>query len=63
MFYIGNHLSASKGFAAMGRKEVELGGNTFAFLLEIQEEEKQKQSMKRILKSSLHMQKNTILEN
>ena len=31
MFYIGNHLSASKGFAAMGRKEVELGGNTFAF--------------------------------
>ena len=32
MFYIGNHLSASKGFAAMGRKEVELGGNTFAFL-------------------------------
>ena len=31
MFYIGNHLSASKGFAAMGRKEVELGGNTIAF--------------------------------
>ena len=31
MFYIGHHLSASKGFAAMGRKEVELGGNTFAF--------------------------------
>lgn len=31
MFYIGNHLSASKGFAAMGKKEVELGGNTFAF--------------------------------
>ena len=31
MFYIGNNLSASKGFAAMGRKEVELGGNTFAF--------------------------------
>ena len=31
MFYLGNHLSASKGFAAMGRKEVELGGNTFAF--------------------------------
>ena len=31
MFYIGNHLSASKGFAAMGRTEVELGGNTFAF--------------------------------
>ena len=31
MFYIGNHLSASKGFVALGRKEVDLGGNTFAF--------------------------------
>ena len=63
MFYIGNHLSASKGFAAMGRKEVELAAIHLHFLPEIQEEEKQKQSMKRILKSSLHMQKNTILEN
>lgn len=31
MFYIGSHLSASKGYAAMGKKAVELGGNTFAF--------------------------------
>ena len=31
MFYIGNHVSASKGFEAMGRKATELGGNTFAF--------------------------------
>ena len=31
MYYIGNHLSASKGFAAMGRAAVKLGGNTFAF--------------------------------
>lgn len=31
MFYIGNHLSASKGYAAMGKKAVELGGNVFAF--------------------------------
>ena len=31
MYYIGNHLSASKGFAAMGREAVKLGGNTFAF--------------------------------
>lgn len=31
MFYIGNHLSASKGYAAMGKQEEKLGGNTFAF--------------------------------
>lgn len=29
--YIGNHLSASKGYAAMGRAAVKLGANTFAF--------------------------------
>ena len=29
--YIGNHLSASKGYAAMGRMAVKLGANTFAF--------------------------------
>lgn len=31
MFYIGNHVSSSNGFAAMGKKTTELGGNTFAF--------------------------------
>ena len=31
MYYIGNHLSSSKGYAAMGRAAVKLGGNTFAF--------------------------------
>lgn len=31
MFYIGNHLSASKGYEAMGKQAVQLGGNTFAF--------------------------------
>jgi len=31
MFYIGNHLSASKGYEAMGKQAVELGGNVFAF--------------------------------
>lgn len=31
MFYIGNHLSASKGYEAMGKQIVELGGNVFAF--------------------------------
>ena len=31
MFYIGNHLSASKGYLAMGKQAVKLGGNTFAF--------------------------------
>ena len=31
MIYIGNHVSSSGGFLAMGEKELELGGNTFAF--------------------------------
>ncbi len=30
-YYIGNHLSSSGGYLAMGKKAVELGGNTFAF--------------------------------
>ena len=31
MIYIGNHVSVSKGYLAMGRHETSLGGNTFAF--------------------------------
>lgn len=31
MIYIGNHVSSSGGYEAMGKKAVELGGNTFAF--------------------------------
>ncbi len=31
MIYIGNHLSSTKGFLAMGKEAVKLGGNTFAF--------------------------------
>ena len=31
MYYIGNHLSASKGYEAMGKAALKLGGNTFAF--------------------------------
>lgn len=31
MIYIGNHLSSSKGFAAMGKAAQALGGDTFAF--------------------------------
>lgn len=31
MLYIGNHVSSSGGFEAMGKKATELGGNTFAF--------------------------------
>ena len=31
MIYIGNHLSASKGFYAMGTMALKLGGDTFAF--------------------------------
>ena len=29
--YIGCHLSASKGYKAMGKQAIELGANTFAF--------------------------------
>ena len=31
MIYIGNHLSASKGYLAMGKEATKLGGDTFAF--------------------------------
>ena len=31
MIYIGNHVSVSKGYLAMGKHECKLGGNTFAF--------------------------------
>lgn len=31
MIFIGNHLSSSKGFLAMGKEATKLGGNTFAF--------------------------------
>lgn len=31
MIFIGNHISVSKGYHAMGRHELALGGNTFAF--------------------------------
>ena len=31
MIYIGNHLSSSKGFEAMGKMAMKLGGDTFAF--------------------------------
>ena len=31
MINIGNHVSSSGGFFAMGKKELELGGDTFAF--------------------------------
>lgn len=31
MYYIGNHLPVSKGYAVMGEMALELGGNTFAF--------------------------------
>lgn len=31
MIFIGNHLASSKGFLAMGKAALKLGGNTFAF--------------------------------
>ena len=31
MIYIGNHVSVTDGYEAMGRHEISLGGDTFAF--------------------------------
>ena len=31
MIYIGSHISSSKGYRAMGKQAVRLGGDTFAF--------------------------------
>ena len=31
MLYIGSHISAAKGYAAMGKQALKLGANTFAF--------------------------------
>ena len=51
MFYIGSHISSSKGYAAMGRQAIRLGASTFAFFTrnprggkakEIKEEDVQK---------------------
>ena len=31
MIYIGNHVSVTGGYEAMGKEEISLGGDTFAF--------------------------------
>jgi deoxyribonuclease-4 len=31
MIYIGNHVSVTDGYEAMGKHELSLGGDTFAF--------------------------------
>ena len=31
MIYIGSHISAAKGYEAMGKQALKLGANTFAF--------------------------------
>lgn len=49
--YIGNHLSSAKGYEAMGKQAVRLGGETFAFLPEIQEVERQKRLSPRMWKN------------
>lgn len=49
--YIGNHLSSAKGYEAMGKQAVRLGGETFAFLPEIQEVERQKRLSLRMWKN------------
>ena len=51
VLYIGNHTSSSKGYAAMGRQMVKNGGNTFAFLPEIQEAVRRKRLIRQMWKS------------
>lgn len=60
MLYIGNHTSSSKGYAAMGRQIVKNGGNTFAFLPEIQEEEKPKTLIRRMCRHFCSWQRRII---
>lgn len=48
MIYIGNHLSSSKGFEAMGKAALKLGANTFAFSQEIQGAERRKRSIRQM---------------
>ena len=47
---IGNHLSASKGYAAMGKAALALDANTFAFFTR-NPRVRQKKSMKKMWKS------------
>lgn len=61
MLNIGSHISSSKGYYAMGKQAVKLGANTFAFLPVIQEAEKQRKLMKRMLLNIWSFPKNRIL--
>lgn len=47
---IGNHLSASKGYAAMGKAALALDANTFAFFTRNPRGGKAKKSMKKMWK-------------
>lgn len=49
--YIGNHLSSAKGYEAMGKQAVRLGGETFAFFTRNQEVERQKRLSLRMWKN------------
>lgn len=48
MFTIGAHVSIAKGFKKAAQISVDIGANTFQFLVEIQEVEMQKNLMKKI---------------
>lgn len=47
MIYIGNHVSSSKGYEAMGKQEVALGGDTFAFFHKKSKRRKRKRDKRR----------------
>lgn len=49
MFYIGCHLSAAKGFVAMGKTATAIGANTFQFLHAIPAAARQKRLIKMML--------------
>ena len=63
MLYIGNHTSSSRGYLAMGKQMLANGGNTFAFLPEIQEEGKPKTLIRRMCRHLGSWQKRIILES
>lgn len=60
---IGNHLSCASGYEIMGQEELKLGGNTFAFLLEIQEAVQLENMIQRMQQDYASLCKHIILAN
>ena len=62
MFYIGCHLSSSKGFLAMGREAVKIGANTFQFFTRNPRGGAAKPLDERMLRNILNLQRKTVSE-